>query len=132
MHMDERHLTKIDPSLGDALTDAPSGAILRAVLVLGADEHDERSGEPALPPSAFPSRAAWRQALLARRHQQLAHETGRTVEALRGLGLQPHGGTAGRTVVVEGSAQQLLTALDLPGVRHASLDRSIALAPPPR
>ncbi len=53
-----------------------------------------------------------------------------SVDALRALCLQPQGGANGRTVVVEGQARHILKSLSLPGVRHASLDRSIALARP--
>ncbi len=37
-----------------------------------------------------------------------------------------------RTVVVEGPARLLLTSLELPGVRHASLDRQIEIVKPRR
>ena len=130
MQLNERYIAKIDSLLRDALADAPDDAILRAVMVLGPDEGSEGASEPDLHPSAFPSRVAWRQALIARREQQLARETGRTVDALRDLCLRPCGGTIGRTVVVEGTAQHILTSLELPGVLHASLDRPIAVTHP--
>lgn len=130
MQPDERYSAKVDPRLRDALADAPDRAIIRAVMILGPDERDEEPSEPDPHPSAFPSRAAWRRALLARREQQLARDTGRTVDALRDLCLQPRGGTVGRTVVVEGTARRILASLELPGVLHASLDQSIAVDHP--
>ncbi len=130
MQRDGRYSAKIDPHLRDALADAPDDTILHAVMVLDPDADNEESGEPDLHPSAFPSRAAWRRALLARREQQLARDTGRTVDALRDLCLRPRGGTVGRTVVVEGTARHIRASLELPGVLHASLDRSIALDHP--
>ncbi len=127
MQLDERYIAKIDLPLRDALADAPDGTILRAIMVLGTDTESERRDERLPQPSQYSSRVAWRQALIEERQHQLVREIGRTIDALRELCLKPRGGTTGHTVVVEGSAQQLLRSLDLPGVQHVSLDQPIAL-----
>jgi hypothetical protein len=95
-------------------------------MVLGTDTESERRDERLPQPSQYSSRVAWRQALIEERQHQLVREIGRTIDALRSYA-SSHGGTTGHTVVVEGSAQQLLRSLDLPGVQHVSLDQPIAL-----
>ena len=131
MILEKVHMDKTDPLLQDALRQAGEDEILRAVMLLGpADGGDnEEKGwvgqEPD--PSQFPSRKAYRQALIEQRQSQLAGDIGQTVEALQELSLAPRGGKISRVVVVEGQTHQILTALDLPGVQHASLDQPIEL-----
>jgi len=97
------------------------------MMRLGPDEQDGDVDQD-LRPDQFPSRAAWREALIERRKAQVAHDIGSTLQALRDLSFKVGGGTTSRTVVVEGTAQNILASLELPGVRHASLDRPIQLA----
>jgi hypothetical protein len=134
MKLQERHTDKIDPLLRDALKQAQGDEMLRAVMVLGPERTDAEEGltGEALDPAQFPSREAYRQTLITQRQNQLAHDLRETLQALQGLSLTPRGGTMSRTVVVEGPACQILASLDLPGVRHASLDRPIELIRPRR
>lgn len=134
MKLDKRHTEKIDPLLRDALRRAEEKEILRTVMVLGPESKDAEKGlrEQELDPSQFPSRVEYRQALIKHRQAKLADDIGDTLQALRDLSLTPRGGTISRAVVVEGSARQILASLDLPGVRHASLDRPIQLVEPRR
>ena len=125
MKLNDTYLEKTDPLLRSALEHASDGDMLRAVLLLNQVEDPDSAEE--LRPDQFPSRQAWREALIARRADQLTGDLTGTLQALEGLSLQPRGGTLGRTVVVEGPARQILTSLSLPGVRHASLDQPIHL-----
>jgi hypothetical protein len=134
MKLEDRHVQKIDPLLQDALGQAEDEEILRAVMVLGPESGDTEKGwrGEAPEPSQFRSRKAYRQALIEQRQSQLVEDIGQTLEALRDLSLTPRGGKTSRVVVVEGPAHQILTALDLPGVQHASLDRPVELVEPRR
>lgn len=125
--LDEKRVAKTDPLLEETLKHARGDENIRAVVVLSSVEPTSRvDQEPH--PSQFPSRQAWRKALINRRESQLSGEIGGTLEELRNLSLKPRGGTVGRAVVVEGPARDIAASLDLPGVRHASLDRTIELS----
>jgi hypothetical protein len=126
MKIDERHVSKTDPLLEDTLKHAREDENIRAVMVLGSDKPTSRI-DKELHPSQFPSRQAWRKALVEQHESQLEHEIGGTLEKLRRLSLKPRGGQIGRAVVVEGPAANIAASLTLPGVEHASLDRSIEL-----
>ncbi len=128
MELGTKKAAKIDPLLREKLQSVGGDENIRVLMVLGEDERSSRI-EQQLRPSQFASRTAWREALIEQRRSQVADEIGNTLEDLRKLSLQPQGGTLGRTVVVEGSARDIATSLELPGVRHASLDRPIELAP---
>ena len=136
MKLSERHIAKTDDLLRDALEAATGEETICAVMVLAPDA-EERAAEgvetPSVPqPSEFPSRAAYRQALIERRQAATRHGIGKTKQDLANLSLNPRGGEIGATVVVEGPASRVLASLDLPGVRHASLDRRIDLVKPRR
>ncbi len=126
MELSANKAAKIDPLLREKLQGARGDETIRVVMVLGEDEHSSRI-DRQLHPSQFPSRTAWREALIKQRGSQLEDEIGDTLESLRRLSLQPRGGTIGRTVVVEGPVRDIVSSLELPGVRHASLDRPIML-----
>jgi len=130
--LEKGHIDKADPLLQDALGQAEEDEVFRVVMLLGSEGRDEEKRligqEPD--PSQFPSRTAYRRVLIEQRQDQLADDIGQTLEALQGLSLAPRGGKISRVVVVEGRAQQIVTALDLPGVQHASLDRPIELVEP--
>ena len=127
MKLNERHIAKTDPLLEDRLKHAREDENIRAVMVL---EPEEPTGsihkQPH--PSQFPSRQAWREALVEQRKGQLEDEIGGTLKELRELALKPQGGKIAQAVVVEGPAANIASSLDLPGVRHARLDREIELS----
>ena len=62
MKLSETHLAKIDPAMRDALENADGNEILRCVMLLGTEEVE--SQVVALSPSQFPSRQAYRKALI--------------------------------------------------------------------
>ena len=134
MKLEERHIQKIDSLLRDALRDAKGDEVLRAVMVLGPQGIDARKEyrDQELASSQFPSHEAYRKALIERRQSELVHDTGETRQALEDLSLSLRGGKISKTVVVEGSARQILASLELSGVRHASLDQPIGLIAPRR
>lgn len=127
MRVNRKILNKADPELREALKNAEGEEVLSAILLLGPDQEERCTNTEELSPSQFPSRTDWRKALIAQRQQQMEQEIGGTIQALRDLGLEPHGGTITRAVVVQKEAQQVVKALELPGVRHASLDQPIDL-----
>jgi hypothetical protein len=124
----------MDLLLREALSRAEGEEVFRAVMLLASPEAE--GGTPPTgqgqEPTQFGSRKAYREALIARQRANLSKTIGETLQALEGLSLRPRGGTLGRTVVIEGSARNILSALELPGVLHASLDREIILVEPRR
>lgn len=120
---------KADPHLREALESAPRERRLRTVMVLGGEAGGgglgmAGRGAPAPPePKDYPDRTAWRQALIEHRKRGLGGEIGDVKRALADLGLEVKGGATSAAVVVEGAAEAVRAALDLAGVRHASLDR---------
>jgi hypothetical protein len=68
-------LRKADPLLEKALKEAEEDDVLRCVMVLGPDREDggEQSVSPEVHPSDFPSKRAFREALIEQRQHQLAY-----------------------------------------------------------
>jgi hypothetical protein len=128
MKLAQRHISKIDPLLREALQHADGDEVFRAVMVLGTDQEDR--GEKKLAPAQFRSRSAYRGAMIDRRQRQLNDDIGGTLRALQALSLFPRGGTISRTIVIEGPARQILNSLELPGIRHATLDQPLELIKP--
>jgi hypothetical protein len=129
MNRDTASLAKADPMLREALRNAGDQGIVRAVLVL---RHEPDAGEPpAPPPSAYPSRVEYRRALIERQRRRLKEgEVGRTVRALEEMDLKPRGGDLFEIVVVEGPADKVVSALELPGVARGDVDRPLELVNP--
>lgn len=117
----KKNLGKADEPLREALQQAEPKATIQAVVVLEPD-----AGQTAHRPDARMSMDA-RESLIKGRLAELAELLGPTLQALRDLGLEVHGGRHGRTAVVKGKARDLLASLDLPAVRHVLLDRPIDL-----
>jgi hypothetical protein len=128
MEINAINASKIDPLLREKLQSARGNETIRVIMILGNDAEHSSSRYRMPSPSQFSSRTAWRNALIERRRGQLADDIGSTLQRLRQLSLRPQGGTLGHTVVVEGPIRSIAKSLELPGVRHASLDRPIELA----
>ena len=126
--------SKADPLLWRALQEATGDEILRVLLLIEplSDEVklDGSAGEKGPAPST--SRSAYRRALIERETRRLSDKLSETMEALQKLSLRPRGGRTSRTVVIEGPANAIARSLDLPSVRHASLDREVTLIEPRR
>ncbi len=132
MKLAKIHAAKIDKRLRETLLEAEGNEVVRAVMVLG-QLNDERHSEPAPPePTQFSSRTDYRRALIESRQVEVGKIIGKTRQKLSELSLNPRGGKVGQTVVVEGSAERILASLELPGVRHASLDQRVGLVTPDR
>jgi len=129
MNWNTASLAKAEPLLREALRNAGNQEVLRAVLVL---RHEPKEGdEPELSPSAYPSRVDYRRALIERQRQRLKEgEVGRTVRALHGMDLKPRGGDLLGVVIVEGSADKVASALELPGVVRGDLERPVHMVNP--
>ncbi len=128
MNLKEDQISKIDPFLEEALMNARGDEKLRVIMTLG-DENQLRSHQNVanLKPADFPSPTAYRLALIERQKNQLSEVIGDTIQELQNLSLKPIGGTMSRVLVVEGSATDILSSLELSGVNHVSLDLLVGL-----
>jgi hypothetical protein len=124
MNVPSLQAQKADPALREALENAEGHETLRTVMVLGGETiASDDSSSPQ--PDAFEDRTQYRQALISHQKNRLSQEIGAVKTQLRQRALNLSGGTITRAVVVEGKASDLLDALELPGVRHASLDQPL-------
>jgi hypothetical protein len=128
MNLKEDQISKIDPLLEEALINARGDEKLRVIMTLG-DENQLRSHQNVanLKPADFPSHTAYRQALIERRKNQISEVIGDTIQELQNLSLKPIGGTMSRVLVVEGSATDILSSLELSGVNNVNLDQLVGL-----
>jgi hypothetical protein len=128
MELKSNNLSKADESLREALRQAQPPETIQAVMVL--ETADDRTGSASKQPEPgeFSSREEYRQAMIDQREAELAEQLGATLQSLRDLGLEVHGGRRGRTVVVKGAARDLLASLDIPAVRQATLDQPFGLS----
>jgi len=124
MIVDSLALGKAEHRLRDVLVAAHGPEELRVLLTLWAK--DEFLDTPPAP-SEFASREEYRRALIERRERKLAAAIGDTVRVLKGLGVRVIGETVMRTVVADGTADQVAAALSVPGVERAVLDRPLEL-----
>lgn len=126
MRLTYEQARKADPLLHDALRHCPRQQVLRTIMILAGP--DRRSlEEPELLPSQYSSREEWREALIERQKQATAKDITGALQELRRLSLSTSGGTISPVVVVEGAVEQIVRALNLPGVQRASLDRTVDL-----
>lgn len=128
MELEARHLGKVDDQLRRALEQASGDEVLRGVVQLVAAPQPD--GGPR--PEAFATREAYRQALIRHRRKHLEAGLRGVLARLADLSLHPRGGGLSQTAVVEGPARQFRAALELPEVRHASLDQPLTPALLPR
>jgi energy-coupling factor transporter ATP-binding protein EcfA2 len=124
MQLTDRHIAKIDPLLQEALMQATGDELMRAIAVLNTDNVAIAA---TLDPAAYSSRLIYREALIAQRQTQLQAALGETMRSLQDLDLKTDGGSISPILVVEGTAKQVLAALELAGVRHISLEQLISL-----
>ena len=122
MPQDSSFLDKIDPLLQEKLANAPENEILRVIMRLNG-ENKSNLNLNSISPADFPNRIEYRKALIAARQQQLAGDIGVTKQALENLALKTYGGTNTRSLVVEGTVNQILQSLELSGIESANLDR---------
>ena len=113
------HSSKIDSALKAALESASGDEPLRAVMILG-DEGPELFDIQA--PKEAQTREAIRIQMINSRKIQICERLSEIKKELEHLTLSIRGGILGTTVVAEGTAQAILSSLDLTGVKHASLD----------
>jgi len=124
MILTDKHLTKINIPLRDALIQAAEDDQLTVIAVLSTNG---MAPVTELNPAAFSSRVDYREALIAQRRSQLQLAIGLTIQSVQDLGLKTSGGSIAPVLVMEGSAKQILAAIELSGVQHVSLDATLAL-----
>ncbi|MEM9276708.1 MAG: NACHT domain-containing protein [Cyanobacteria bacterium P01_F01_bin.143] len=122
MSPDRSFLDKIDPFLQDKLANAPENEILRVIMRLSG-ENKSNLDLNSISPADFPNRIEYRKALISARQKQLAGDIGATKQALENLALKTYGGENTRSLVVEGTVNQILHSLELSGIESANLDR---------
>lgn len=126
-------IEKADDALRETLEKAGGKDRVRAILHLDTEPSAAPAkGPPAPRPESFDSREGYRRAITQHRSKELDQHQGPTIQKLKDLSLSVHGGTLGRTVVVEGNAENLADGLALPGVCEAHLDQEIELIAPVR
>ena len=126
MLLDKIHIDKIDLLLKEALSKVQENEdkLIRVSLLL---DKVEPKVDSLLSPSKFPSRQAYRKALIEQRRFQINEALGDTIQSLKELSLKTVSDNISSVIVVEGQADQILKALEIPGVCHASLDRLISI-----
>jgi hypothetical protein len=118
-------MRKADGLLRDALRQAQGSERLRAIVQLDAGMG---SGPSAYSdPAQFGTRAAWQKARVAELKGRVAAATQLTRQALADLQVVVLGGELSNTIVIEGTADQIASSLELPGVTAASLDRAVSV-----
>jgi hypothetical protein len=120
-------LRKADDSLRLALMNAKPDDRLQAIVVLTSEPEGIK---PAIDPGEYPTRAAYREAMIQKRAVELREAHAPTVKAIEKLGVVVRGGTLGRTIVLNGPARNLLEALGLPGIQAATLDQPMSIRLP--
>lgn len=125
MQLDEKYIAKIDPLMEEALRQARGDEEMIAIMSL--DLKKPLVKEP-FHPKEFPTYEDYRKTLIEYRQKEFAEGLGDTLQELRNLSLKIlTGGTISRTLAVEGTARQILQALELPEVRHATIEQMIGL-----
>lgn len=90
-----------------------------------------RGPEPIMPdPRDFPSRVEFRKACIALQTEYIERETKETMAELKKLPLDVSEPKATRVVVIIGAKEDIIEALALNGVIHASLDQPIEINRP--
>jgi|YNPBryunderm2012_1023409.scaffolds.fasta_scaffold04167_2 hypothetical protein len=125
--------SKVDVQLRKALRSAHPDDVLRVVMTLQPESSSE-TGMPEfeLDPAQFRSREEYRRELIAARQRKMDAALHDTREELARLLPEVHGGQLSHTVVVEGPARQVVSALQLSGVSQAWLDQPLQLVEPRR
>lgn len=116
--------TKIDSALHNALEKAEGHEPLRTVMIL---ESSRKSKRPVPDSTDFPDRTTYRKALIENQQAELVDELTNVKQELNDRSLRVKGGHISRAVVVEGTARDILSSLELPEVKHASLDQPLEL-----
>ena len=132
MKLAEPVIEKADEALRETLERAGGKDRVRAILHLDPPAAAPAADSSAPRPETFRSREDYRRAVVQHRSKALAEDQGPTIQKLKDLSLEVHGGALGRTVVVEGNAENLADGLALPGVCEAHLDEEMELIAPVR
>jgi hypothetical protein len=132
MNLKPAQIEKADKPLRETLRQVKPEERLRAILFLGPERPEAAQIESSkeISPDDFESRSEYRGALIARQQKALAARYGKTLQELRDLDLDVHGGQQIRAVVVSGKARNIVACLSLEDVRQAVLDRPIDLIEP--
>lgn len=127
MKLKEEHIAKIDPLMEAALRQSHGDEEM--IAIINIDLKNPLVKDP-FEPKQFSTSEDYRRALIEYRQQEFAEGLRDTLQEIGNISLKIlSGGTISRTLVVEGTAKQILQALELPGVRYAAIDQLIALPP---
>lgn len=113
---------KLDPLLQQILANCDEGDRLLVIMVL----EDTKIDNNHIKPWKFSSRAEYRQALIEHRKEQLATGVaGETIKQLKELSLVICGGEINSFLIVEGTAEKVMQAVYIPGIKLICLDQDI-------
>jgi hypothetical protein len=119
--------SKVTVDLVSALRAAGPQQRMRIVVRLGPAS-DADATAPAPSPGDYPSREAWRNALIERQRSSVARKHGQTIEDIRRQGVEVlAGGSLSTTLVLEGSSASIVKALQFRDVVHADIDRKLSV-----
>ena len=124
MKLKPEHIDKVDPLLEQALKQARGDEEM--VVVMSLELKKPLVSSP-FHPKEFPSYEDYRKALIDYRKREFAEGLEETFQELRNLSLKTTGGNVSKVVGVQGTAKQILQAVELPGVRHATIQQLIGL-----
>lgn len=116
---------KLDPILHEALEKAHEDEILRIIMILNPDIHPTdipNKSESVVLDKNYSSLQKSREKAIKDRQEFLAQALDPIVQKLKDLHLEVHRMKTGRAAIVDGSAKQILIALEILEVIHASLD----------
>ena len=120
-------LRKADGRLRAALQQAQGTERLRAIVQIGPGPGILTAPSSLDDPSQFGTRVAWQKARVAEQKGRVAAATRSTRQALADLNVHVLGGELSGTIVIEGTADQIASSLELPGVASVSLDRALSV-----
>lgn len=126
MRIDLPEFGKADNRLQDALAAATGPESLRVLVSLRADDRIDQPPSPA----DFSNYADYRRELIQRRKQHLDAALAKAIHALVALGVRVNSDGVSKTVVADGTAEQVAAALGVPGVERIYLDRQAGLIRP--
>lgn len=130
MKLGHIQLSKADPNLRRALANAEAKDTLRALVMFqNNDEQDEPEIRPVR--QDFDSASDYRKALVEWSDNRFQRRHRSAIDSLVSLRLNPVELPSTGTVVVEGRAENIAAALDIPGI-HVVLDRALVLERPVR
>lgn len=110
---------KIDPKLLQKLSLANGDELVCVIMSLDTETTSPTKSGKKPCAREFTSQVEYRRAMLYH-HGGLLEEVNPVSQSLRELGLLVHSYLLGKIIVVEGTVDMIISALDIPGVKYAA------------